>query len=232
LVLNLLHDGNETVRIEALRDLRGLPPEKKSSAALLRLAEESRRASDGAIAENLEWAEQLRRAWGDTDKKPLAALPSAPRPEGTQAWWEQVKLGGDPAAGRRTFFHLNSAGCYRCHTIDGRGGRVGPDLSTIARTMDRRKLAESILEPSREISPQFTPWTVVTTAGQVHNGIVLAEENERILLGTSEGKTLDLADRDIEERSPSATSIMPEKLIDQLTVEEFRNLLAFLETLK
>jgi hypothetical protein len=216
------------LRNEALRAFRGLPTEKTPTKVLQQLAEPFRNRPAGKLsARELELADQIRRV-----SPSAATLPQATRPEGIEPWWEQIREGGDAASGRRTFFHINSAGCYRCHTIEGRGGRVGPDLSLIARTMNRRKLAESILEPSKEISPQFAPWTVVMTSGQVHTGIILAEESERIQLGTSEGKMLDLADREIEERSPSKNSIMPDKLSEQLTIQEFRDLLAFLEMLK
>ena len=138
----------------------------------------------------------------------------------------------DAAAGRRVFFHANSAGCYKCHTIDGRGGKVGPDLTTIARTMDRTKLVQSILEPSREQAPQFTSWNFELTSGQVLTGLLISEESEKLKVATADGKVHDLTLKDIETRVPQSVSLMPEKLVDRLTPQEFIDLLAFLETLK
>ena len=140
---------------------------------------------------------------------------------------------GDAEAGRRVFFHVQGAGCWKCHTVDGRGGAIGPDLSMIARTMDRKKLAQSILEPAKEIAPQFTAWTFVMADGQTHQGMILGDtRDDKQRIGLADGRQLDLRVADIEQREPSSVSIMPANLIEQLTLSEFRHLLAFLETLR
>jgi len=41
------------------------------------------------------------------------------------------KAPGDPAAGESIFF--GKGGCAACHQVNGRGSRVGPDLSSIGR---------------------------------------------------------------------------------------------------
>ena len=98
--------------------------------------------------------------------------------------------------------------------------------------MNRRKLAESILDPSREMSPQFLPWTVVLKSGQTKSGVMLSEEGGKLVLGDNEGKITEIPSSEVEERSPANVSIMPDKLYDLLTVTEFRDLLAYIETLK
>ncbi|MCH8829291.1 MAG: c-type cytochrome [Planctomycetes bacterium] len=156
------------------------------------------------------------------------------RPGTLSAWYGFAKpQAGNVDAGRRIFFATNGASCYLCHTVNGRGGKIGPDLSTIARTANRRKLAESILEPSKEIAPQFTMWSFVMTSGKVHQGMILGDtRDKKQRIGTAEGKIIELAASEIEERQPQKKSLMPDKLIDRLTATEFRDLLAFLETLK
>ncbi len=145
---------------------------------------------------------------------------------------QSVQSGGDVESGRRRFFDSRGAGCFKCHTVHGRGGQVGPDLSVIARTMDRRKLAESILKPSQEIAPQWTPWLVATQTGEVHSGLVLRDSTREIVLGTKDGQQVTIPTNDILERRVSETSIMPEKLVAPLSVAEFRDLIAFLSTLR
>jgi putative heme-binding domain-containing protein len=135
------------------------------------------------------------------------------------------------ASGRRVFFHPNGPGCSKCHTVDGRGGRVGPDLSNIGRSTSREKLIESILEPAREVAPQFTTWTMITAGGGVHTGMIVHENEGRTVLGDAEGKTVELATIDIDQRTPQQASVMPEKLHERMTVQEFRDLLAYLESL-
>ena len=157
----------------------------------------------------------------------------SPRPQTTDEWLQASALGGNPEEGRRIFEHPNAGSCWRCHTVNGRGGRIGPDLSIIARTMDRRKLAESILRPSKEISPQYSAWTFVMRDGRTFVGLVVEEDREgRLVIGTTEGKLHAFEAADVEERHLQSTSIMPERLVDSLTIGEFRDLVAFLATLK
>jgi putative membrane-bound dehydrogenase-like protein len=158
---------------------------------------------------------------------------TSPRPVSPEGWIRLAASGGNAEAGRRLFSHPNSGGCFHCHTVNGRGGKIGPDLSLIARSSSRTKLAESVVRPSKEIAPQFTSWTLVTRDGRVVVGVILAEDREgHLRIGTPEGKVLELAASNIEERHPQNKSVMPENLIDSFTPEEFRDLVAFLTALK
>ena len=157
----------------------------------------------------------------------------SPRPASAEDWIRLGTSGGNAEAGRRLFEHANSGGCFHCHTANGRGGRIGPDLSIIARSSSRTKLAESIVRPSKEIAPQFTNWNLVTRDGRVVVGLIVAEDREgHVRVGTPEGTVVDLAASNIEERHPLNKSVMPENLIDSFTPDEFRDLIAFLTTLK
>lgn len=99
--------------------------------------------------------------------------------------------------------------------------------------MDRKKLAESIFEPSREISPQFITWVVVTEDGKTVNGIIVKEAgNGDLEIGNARGEVTLVKLAEIEERLPSKVSVMPEGLHKQMTTKEFRDLLMYLEGLK
>lgn len=239
LLAKLLKSDSRELQTEALRTLRQLPAkefEPTLSAAIAGLtAPLLRKASDKITADDRALAEQLVTTLTSTghDIPPKLAELRPERPRVTGGWQPLLKTPGDPAAGRRVFFHSKSAGCYRCHTINGRGGRIGPDLSTINQTLKQHKLVQSLIEPSQEIAPQFTGWTFVMKTGKVHTGLILQQARDgKITVGTSDGKILELDADAVEERAAQKTSIMPEKLIDQLTVREFRDLMAFLETLK
>ena len=67
---------------------------------------------------------------------------------------------GDVEAGNALFF--GKAGCANCHTIRGRGGYPGPDLSNIGRMRSFRKLRESLLDPDAEIAEGYGGVTVST----------------------------------------------------------------------
>lgn len=241
LLLKLVGGKNESLTVEALRSLRGVAMAKqdqtardpKVTGALKQLDAELKKeepaGSRRPLAEALEFA-LSKRPTAEAARTQYSVLSTEPS---TSRSASEDKPIGDAEAGRRVFFHANSAGCFKCHTVGGRGGAVGPDLTVIARTMDRQKLAESILEPSKEISPQFTTWAIETTSGKVLTGMLLGEEiNGDLRLGDNTGKFFFVPFREIETRQPLKTSVMPEKLHEQLTPSEFRDLLAYLETLK
>ncbi|MES2792844.1 MAG: PVC-type heme-binding CxxCH protein [Planctomycetota bacterium] len=250
----LILEKEPILRAEALRALRGTAAAGRPSPALQQVATRLKNLS--AVTDTLpdrDLLEQVRMALAGAQAGVLEnELPQIGHPTDPQAWY--IKLGtvprrilqrqpgiqqpgaadapGDPLTGRRVFFDMQGVGCAKCHTVDGRGGKVGPDLTTIARTMDRRKLAQSFLEPSQEISPQFVAWTFELKSGQVLTGLILSEESEKLKIGLPDGTTQDLKFEEIETRTPQRISLMPEKLVDQLTSQEVVDLLAYLESLK
>ena len=105
----------------------------------------------------------------------------------------------------------------------------GPDLSAIGRALKRDKLIESILEPSKEIAPQFTAWSIATRDGKVRVVVIVDEGfDSTITLAGAQGKRAVLKRQDIEERTALPTSLMPDNLAEQMTTREFRDLLAYL----
>ncbi|MGQ0635433.1 MAG: PVC-type heme-binding CxxCH protein [Planctomycetaceae bacterium] len=225
LLFKLLGEGKGLLGREALRALRGLAAsDPKIKTALEHVAKTAERPNS-SLHDELELA--LAQSGGS--RPPLAGARAALA--------EPTRATDDPQAGRRGFYHPQGAGCFKCHTINGRGGKVGPDLSAIGRALSREKLIDSILEPSREIAPQFVTWALETTDGRVHTGMIVRENadqgtNTRTLIGDAEGKTTELRTLDIVSRTPQKTSIMPEKLFERMSLQECRDLLAYLESLK
>ena len=166
---------------------------------------------------------------------PLAGRPRKPtapsRPPVTDLDALAWSYGGpaDAAAGERVFFHTKGPGCYRCHQVKGRGSRAGPDLSTLAAGMNRRRLVESILTPSKEIAPQFVAWSVALNDGTVFSG-----HSARAIAGgiahlrRFPGPATAVKNDDIAERKPQSTSIMPDNLCSAMTLARFSRLVAFL----
>jgi putative heme-binding domain-containing protein len=182
-------------------------------------------------------ARQMASTRGNTASKLIRALPQKPRKTApavlTPEEWKAAAAGNgpddSPSRGWLVFHNLGGPGCSRCHTIDGRGGKVGPDLSRIGASFTREKLIDSILEPSREVSPQFTTWQMVHVDGRVFTGMLVHENEGKTILGDNEGKTIELKTAEIEERRPVKTSVMPEKLVERMTVQEWRDVISFLQ---
>jgi putative heme-binding domain-containing protein len=152
-----------------------------------------------------------------------------PAPSNLDGWLRLLDGPADAAAGERVFFHPKGAGCFRCHQVDGRGGRVGPDLTRLARGMDRRRLVQSILSPSAEIAPQFVPWTVARADGTVFTGVLVGESPDGAqTYADAQGRLITVPPSEIDDRKPQATSIMPDNVSEVLTMAEFRDLVVFL----
>jgi putative membrane-bound dehydrogenase-like protein len=221
-LLPLLDDRSAVVQIETTRFLRGVAMEPKVREALEKRLKTMESGLGGAA-----FAEQLRFAIKNmADKEAKAG--SIPMPATLEEWRKALQQPGDAASGRRVFFHPG-VGCGRCHRIEDHGGYIGPDLSTIARSADREKLILSVLEPSREIAPQFATHEVATKEGETHSGLLVGQDADgSVTLMLADGKAVLISGAKVVSNTPSKTSLMPDELEQALTVQDFRDLLAFL----
>jgi putative membrane-bound dehydrogenase-like protein len=135
---------------------------------------------------------------------------------------------GDAERGRALFLDAMKSQCIKCHRIGDRGERIGPELSGVGSRFARAHLVDSILEPSRAVSPAFATVIVQLADGRVISGIKLAETDTTLTLADNRGEKHEIPLADIDERSPSAASTMPEGLEKQLTAEEFVDLVEYL----
>ena len=139
--------------------------------------------------------------------------------------------GGDPVRGRGIFFGGSASSCRRCHQVAGVGGDVGPQLSGIAATKDRRYLLESIVAPSAAIAKGFETAVVLTADGVVVSGIVREETESELTLITPEGTLITVATDDIDDRSIGLSG-MPADFPNYLSRREIRDLVAYLSSLR
>lgn len=130
--------------------------------------------------------------------------------------------------GRKLFA---ATGCFACHTFDGEGGALGPDLTAVARRLSRRDLFEAIVEPSREISDQYHTMQVRTRDGRQLSGrIVNLTENGLHLAENlaDPSNVVRLPESDVVSIEPSKHSLMPPGLLNVLSGDEILDLLAFM----
>ncbi len=153
-----------------------------------------------------------------------AALPNR---DDLDRWNELVGSGGEPEAGRRVFFRT---ACVNCHSHRGRGATTGPDLTSLSGQMTPRRVLESILHPSKEVGPLYVPWQVVTIDGRVLTGLKLdkAGAGNSLRLQGADGLIFEVPLADIDTQLPIEQSIMPTGLEGTMSVEELRDLIAFL----
>ena len=119
--------------------------------------------------------------------------------------------------------------CQVCHQLGGEGRQVGPNLDGIANRGLQRML-EDVLAPNRNVDVAFRTTTVVTTDGKALSGLVKELEQDRLSLTDSQAKETILNLSEVEERKSSTASPMPANFGETLTVPEFRDLIAFLQT--
>jgi putative heme-binding domain-containing protein len=142
-------------------------------------------------------------------------------------------LAGDAKIGRQIFFDPKSkVSCAKCHTIDGEGGRVGPPLDHLAGRRAPEFIMESILQPSKDIDPQYEAVQVVTKKGVAIVGLRVNESNFSIQLREENGRFHSFDKRDLDEVNVLKKSLMPENIAEQLSVKELHDLFAFLMTLE
>ncbi len=145
-----------------------------------------------------------------------------------------AKLVGNPDKGKLLLAASlkGETQCLKCHTVRGIGGSIGPDLSMIGKKASKENLFESILQPSKAIADQYLQWQIENTAGQKILGLIVEETPNSVTIRDANGKDTKIAKGDIESRTKSLVSIMPEDLIKTLTEDEFIDLVAYLFTLK
>jgi putative heme-binding domain-containing protein len=145
---------------------------------------------------------------------------------------EILSLAGDANRGGVIFNKSSAAQCKQCHAVQGFGGTLGPDLSHIGKKYERKALLETIFEPSKAIAPEFVPYVVETTAGQVHAGFVVEQTAERIVLKDVKGQQIRIPAGEIEALVRQQKSLMPELVLSEVSAQDAADLLAFLMTLQ
>jgi len=226
----LLSDPELSVRLEAARTLRGLAMNPAViSAARTRLAAIQNDSREAKLKSQLEFLIQPDRV---------------SRPTSVPGWQKLLATGGDPDAGRRVFFSANAA-CIACHISEGRGIKpgtgntagfiatpIGPELSVVGRTANRDALIHSIVKPSDYIAPEYQGWYVKMKNGELHTGRNIDQEDNAIQLIMLDGHEHDFPRGEIASWGSLENSIMPEGLHLGMAIEEFRDLVAYLESLK
>ncbi|MCB1235089.1 MAG: c-type cytochrome [Verrucomicrobiae bacterium] len=130
----------------------------------------------------------------------------------------------DAEAGHEIFRQF----CVACHQAGEEGfAQVGPNLSTV-KAWDRDQLLTNILDPNREVSPDFVEYLVEKTDGSVVSGALLNETDAAVLLRRPDGSREAVFRRDIKEVRNSGLSLMPEGLETVLSPRDLANLIAWL----
>ena len=135
---------------------------------------------------------------------------------------------GNTQNGERIFWSV----CGSCHTVNGRGGPLGPDLSRIAQSQSREALARAIADPNASIAAEYQSVTIVTRDGQRIRGVRKSEDAFSIQMMETGGQLRGYLKAGLREVVRDAVSLMPAFGADRLNDRDLADLLAFLSTLR
>lgn len=119
--------------------------------------------------------------------------------------------------------------CAACHQVAGQGAIVGPQLDGIG-TRGGDRLVEDILAPNRNVDPAFRTSSLLLKDGKVVVGLLRVETGSELVLVDNAGKEIRVPTADVEERSTTLMSVMPENWGETVSAEDFVDLVGWLRT--
>lgn len=131
---------------------------------------------------------------------------------------------GNPSRGPAAF----SSYCMACHTFNGAGGRVGPDLSGI-RNQPADALLLHIVVPDYEITPGYESYTVQTRAGRTILGRLESESPNSVTLRDAAGESHTVLRTDVESMTAATSSLMPAGFEQAMSAQQLADLIAYLK---
>jgi putative heme-binding domain-containing protein len=131
---------------------------------------------------------------------------------------------GDAAHGKEVFTKT----CAVCHTFNGEGAKIGPDL-TGAGVKPRADILIDIIDPNRSVEANYRMWNVTTRDGENYAGRLDSETATSVDILDTAGKKHTLQRKDVAEMNASALSIMPSGF-DQLPPNDLASILEYLAT--
>jgi putative heme-binding domain-containing protein len=141
-------------------------------------------------------------------------------------------FGGDAERGRTIFAGDGESACIRCHSVDGSGSTVGPNLAGIGSNPQkpRRYILESMIDPNAFVVPGYGMASFALKDGSEVSGMVKSENDTTIQLVGLEGEATTLRKSDVAVRTPPV-SVMP-PMAAVLTPAEIRDVIEYLSSLK
>ncbi|HEY1600790.1 MAG TPA: PVC-type heme-binding CxxCH protein [Pirellulales bacterium] len=128
----------------------------------------------------------------------------------------------DVSLGRAVFAKT----CQQCHTLFGTGGKVGPELTGSNRA-NLDYVLSNVLDSSALVGKEYQTTIVTTTDGRVLTGIVRSDDNDSVTLVTA-NETIVVPKGEIDERTLSPKSMMPDDLWKPLSDHEVRSVVSYL----
>ena len=141
------------------------------------------------------------------------------------AKYERVmSMKGDATRGAKIY----ETACMVCHKFADKGNDVGPHLGTI-KAWTAEQLVTNILDPNREVSPNFALYLVETNDGRTLSGLIASETAGNLTLKRADGGTDTVLRSEIKSLTSPGISLMPEGLEAAITPQQMADLIACLK---
>ncbi len=165
-------------------------------------------------------SERLSQVWGDYRESP------EDKREQIESWKKKLTpetlAGADLPNGKILYRGV----CSACHVLYGEGGAIGPDLTGSGRT-NLDYLLENIVDPSSVVGADHRMSFFQLEDGRTLTGVVSDENDRNVTVKLLTGSET-LPKDGIEKREVSPLSMMPEGLLQALSEEQVRDLIAYL----
>lgn len=148
------------------------------------------------------------------------------RQEVVERYQEALQTKGNAELGKMVF----RGACATCHQLEGVGNEVGADLKGI-RQRGMASVLLNILDPNREVKPEFMVYALQTKDGRVLAGMIGAETTNDVTIRQIDGTSVDVRRADIKSLKSLGMSFMPEGLEFTLDVPKMADLLAYLDSI-
>ena len=132
---------------------------------------------------------------------------------------------GSPYEGQK----LYSASCGACHKLFGKGGQIGPDLTTFKRD-DLENMLLNVVNPNAEIREGYENYLLTTKDGRALSGFVADKDDRVIVLRGLDGENSVLPRDEISEMKAAGASLMPEGMLEAMDDQQVRDLFAYLRS--
>jgi cytochrome c oxidase cbb3-type subunit III len=144
---------------------------------------------------------------------------------------------GNAAHGKELFY--GDGNCSLCHMVAGKGGRVGPELTSVGGSRTREAIIESVRDPSRrlawglseatkEFPQEYESVSVVTADGKKIKGVTLNEDSFSVQIMDMNQQIFLLQKDQLRSFQKSRESLMPKYNADTLSDKELEDIVAYL----
>jgi cytochrome c oxidase cbb3-type subunit III len=135
-------------------------------------------------------------------------------------------ISGDAQHGESLFF--GKARCSDCHSINGKGGFIGSDLSDFAAGVSGPDVRNAVVNPDSESKQSRNKMLVTLRDGKSWEGIIRNEDNFSLQLQSLDGAFHLIQKSEVAEVKPADQPLMPDDYGKSLSSAELDDIVGYL----